>query len=145
MLDADDVDLPFCYDDSSDMPTKQANNICRARNRIYELAYCNAWDYFFTGTLSPDKQDRTDLDGFRRRFTQMLRDMSRRLGCRVQYLLVPELHGDGESWHVHGFLAGLPGSELHRFVIGDQMSAYIARKVADGQAVYNWRRYATDR
>ena len=28
---------------------KLANNITRAKNRIFEYAFCNPWDYFFTG------------------------------------------------------------------------------------------------
>ncbi|WP_302351575.1 hypothetical protein [uncultured Ruminococcus sp.] len=30
---------------------------------------------------------------------------------------------------------------LHRFQLGDQMSAYIAKKVRKGQEVYSWKKY----
>jgi len=123
------------------MPEKRNDNITRARARIYELAYCNPWQWFFTGTMAPDRNDRTDLDGFRRRFSQMIRDIKRRQALDIKYLLVPELHADKKNWHVHGFLMGLPETELHKFQIGDRMSSYIARKVAAGQDVYNWMQY----
>ena len=34
---------------------KLSESICRSRHKIYDLAMCNPWDYFFTGTLYPDK------------------------------------------------------------------------------------------
>ena len=36
---------------------KLAKNVYRARSTIYELAYCNSWDWFFTGTIDAQKQD----------------------------------------------------------------------------------------
>lgn len=120
---------------------KLAKNVYRARSTIYELAYCNSWDWFFTGTIDAQKQDRADLDGYRKKFTQMIRDYNKRKGTSIKYLIVPELHNDRENWHVHGFLQGLPVEHLHRFVLGDQMSAYIAQKVRKGQAVYSWEKY----
>lgn len=123
---------------------KEPTHIARARRRIFELAYCNPWAYFFTGTLSPDKQDRTDLDGFRRAFADFARKLRyRREGYSAfRYLLVPELHADGQSWHVHGFLAGVPDADLHRFRLGDTMGAYIAQKVRQGETVYDWLPYS---
>ncbi len=120
---------------------KLAKNLYRARSTIYELAYCNPWDWFFTGTLSPDKLDRSDLDAYRRKFAKMVRDYNHKHGTSIKYLLVPELHADRTNWHVHGFLQGLPAACLHRFEIGDKMSSYIASKVYAGKPVYSWRTY----
>lgn len=120
---------------------KLTKNIYRARSTIYELAYCNSWDWFFTGTIDGGKFDRSDLSGYRDKLTHMIRDYNRRKGTCIKYLIVPELHADYKNWHVHGFLQGLPVDHLHRFVIGDQMSAYIAKKVRKGQEVYSWEKY----
>lgn len=120
---------------------KLAKNVYRARAVIYELAYCNHWDWFFTGTIDGGKRDRTNLDAYRKSFSQMIRDYNRIHDLHIKYLLVPELHGDMKSWHVHGFLQGLPVECLHKFELGDQMSSYIAQKVRNGQEVYNWERY----
>lgn len=120
---------------------KLDESIIRAKNRIFELAYCNPWDFFFTGTLDKSKYDRSDLDKFHKDFTQWLRDQGRRLGVKIDFLLVPELHSDGVSWHMHGFIRGLPQSELKQFVIGDKMSTYLANKVRAGEEIYNWVRY----
>ena len=33
-------------------------SILRSKTKIFELAFCNPWDWFFTGTINPNKQDR---------------------------------------------------------------------------------------
>lgn len=121
--------------------SKLPKNVYRARNVIYELAYCNPWDWFFTGTIDGGKHDRSNLDDYRKKFSQMIRNYNRENDVKIKYLIVPELHEDRENWHVHGFLRGLPVEHLKRFQLGDKMSSYIARKVKKGQEVYNWDRY----
>ncbi|MCD7733021.1 MAG: hypothetical protein LUH56_06230 [Oscillospiraceae bacterium] len=120
---------------------KLANNISRAKSAIFDIATCNHWDYFFTGTLDPQKYDRYNLKKYKKDFTQWIRNQSKKLGVKIKYLIVFEKHDDG-AWHVHGFIAGLPANELHRFQIGDKMGKYIANKVKKGEEVYNWLAYA---
>lgn len=122
---------------------KLDNNISRARSKIFELAYCNPWQWFFTGTIDSSKYDRTDLEKYHKDLTQWLRDYSKRklYGRKIAYLLIPELHSDGKSWHVHGLLQGLPDSHLHQFVVGDKMGKALAEKVKNGDLVYNWLPY----
>ncbi|WP_289027200.1 hypothetical protein [uncultured Ruminococcus sp.] len=143
ILPEDVIDASGDIVESTDTGTvlKLPKNIYRARSTIYELAYCNSWDWFFTGTIDGGKLDRTDLGGYRKKLTQMIRDYNKRKGTSIKYLIVPELHSDRENWHVHGFLQGLPVEHLHRFQLGDQMSAYIAKKVRKGQEVYSWKKY----
>ena len=43
---------------------KLDDNIARAKDRIFDLAYCNPWQYFFTGTLDASKYNRQDLEKF---------------------------------------------------------------------------------
>lgn len=120
---------------------KLDESIIRSKNKIFELAYCNPWDYFFTGTLNPKKYDRTDLSKYHKDFTQWLRDQSKKLCNKIDFLLIPELHSDGKSWHLHGFIRGLPDSELKQFSIGDKMGKILADKVYNGDIVYNWCSY----
>ena len=81
---------------------KLEENIIRTRSRIEELAYCNSWDWFFTGTLDPNKYDRSDLEKFHKDLTQWLRDYNKKFKLHIKFLLIPELQSDGVSWHVHG-------------------------------------------
>ena len=116
-------------------------SIIRSKSRIYELAYCNPWDWFFTGTINPNKQDRTDLELFHKQLTQWLRNYNRIHSLNIKFLFVPEKHKDGKSWHIHGFIYGLPVSHLKQFVIGDDMGKKLADKVKNGELIYNWIPY----
>lgn len=121
---------------------KLEENIHRAKNIIFEYAFCNPWDWFFTGTLDPKKYDRTNLDKFHKDLTQWFRNYGKQHNVSIKFLLVPELHSDGISWHIHGFLRGLPKEHLKQFVVGDVMGKALAEKVKKGDVVYNWLPYA---
>lgn len=88
-------------------------SISRSKRVILEKALCNPWDWFCTFTISEDKYSRSDLITWRDSFTQWMRDQ-RKKGFPIQYLVVPEQHKDG-TWHAHGFISGLPDSELISF------------------------------
>ena len=53
------------------------------------LAACNPWEYFVTLTLSADKRDRGDLSAFRSALSQYIRDLRKRRGYDIKYLLIP--------------------------------------------------------
>lgn len=93
---------------------KSRRNLMRARNKVFEYAYCNHWDFFFTGTIDGDKLSRSDLSNWEKKFTQMIRNL-RRKGHDIQYLIIPELHSDLENWHCHGLIKGLPVECLKHF------------------------------
>lgn len=116
-------------------------SILRSKSKIFELAYCNPWDWFFTGTINPNKQDRTDLELFHKQLTQWLRDYNKKYNLSIKFLFVPEKHKDGKSWHIHGFIYGLPIEHLTQFKIGDKMGKGLADKVVNGDVVYNWNAY----
>lgn len=120
---------------------KLEESICRTRSKIFELAFCNPWSWFFTGTLDPKKYDRTDLKKFHSDLTNWLRQYNRYHGTQIKFLLIPELHTDGKSWHMHGFFYDLPQEHLTRFLIGDRMGKALAEKVKNGDEVYNWSAY----
>lgn len=120
---------------------KLSESIYRARTKIYDLAMCNAWDYFFTGTLSPDKYDRYNLEKFHKDFTRMIANYNNNHNCNIKFLVIPERHKDG-AWHIHGLLSGVPESELQQFHVGDKMGKDIAELVKKGENIFNWQRYA---
>lgn len=118
-----------------------ACNIARAKTAVEEYGLCNDFDFFATFTISPQSQDRSDLKKFRTRLTQMVRDYRRRRDIDIQYLLVPELHRDGENWHIHGLLQ-CPSEFLERY--GPEMQGFekmplrIKESVATGHEIYRW-------
>ncbi|MCD8003059.1 MAG: hypothetical protein LUG88_04000 [Clostridia bacterium] len=121
---------------------KLDENISRAKSNIFELAYCNPWQWFFTGTLDAEKYNRENLEKYHHDFTRWIKEYNRYHGTKIKFLLIPELHKDGKSWHMHGFLNGLPVDHLKQFIIGDRMGKAIADKVTNGETVYNWTAYA---
>lgn len=120
---------------------KLDNNVSRATSRIFELAYCNPWEWYATLTLDPQKYDRTDLGQYIKDLSQFIRDFRKKTGNKVKYLLIPERHQDG-SWHMHGFFMGLPVGELHAFTTTEHLPYHILKRLADGIQVYTWGAYA---
>lgn len=122
--------------------SKLSENISRARSHIFDIAFCNDWQFFFTGTLDPNKYDRSDLEKFHKDLTKWISNQNRLHHYNIKYCLIPELHSDGKSWHMHGFLSGIPDSQLQAFKIGDQMSGKMAALIRSGRQLFNWVPYS---
>jgi hypothetical protein len=120
---------------------KLEQNISRARSEIFELAYCNDWQYFTTFTIDPQKFGRYDLEKYHKSFTRWLRYFNEKNGTHIKYLTIPEQHKDG-AWHEHGFIMGLPEEYLRLFdAEKEKLPKYIRDKLMDGQAVYDFPSY----
>lgn len=122
-------------------PERLANNLSRARSTIFELAICNPWEYFITFTLDPKKYNRTDLKKFSKDLSRFVRNYRAKYKVDVKYLLIPETHSDHESWHMHGFLMGLPEDHLRPFTLDEKLPRYIRNKLLLDQTVYEWNAY----
>lgn len=86
------------------------NNYKRAKNKIYDYARANQWEYFLTFTFSPEKADRSNYDEVKKKLTKWLNNISGRYCAgKLKYLVVPELHKDLKNWHFHGLLANCDG------------------------------------
>jgi len=92
---------------------KLSNNIYRARNKVFEYALCNDWEYFVTLTISNEKFDRYNLGDYYSKFSRWLRYYSKKNNIKIDYLFIPEKHKNG-AWHLHGLLKGLPVDYLKR-------------------------------
>ena len=149
-LRVDGVELPSDLDKSkkgSVNDVKLLNNISRARNKIFELAMCNDWDFFVTLTLSPSKLnelglDRYDLQSFYKFFSNWLNHYNLRSNCKIKYLLVPEQHKNG-AWHFHGFISGVPKDDLRLFSLDEYLPHYILDKINQGYFLYSWIPFET--
>lgn len=120
---------------------KLINNISRTKNNIFELAYCNKWEYFVTLTIDPKKYDRTDLRHYNKDLNYFIKNYNKKYNLNIKFLFIPELHSDGQNWHMHGFLMGLPIEHIKQFKIGDKMGKGLSDKVKKGDIVYNWLAY----
>ena len=137
-----DPDVVFLHDreDDNHYDTKLDSNFSRARAMVLQYALCNPWQYFFTGTLNPEKWDRDNLDTFMATLSQKIRDWRKEYGFKLDVLLVPEQHKDG-FWHVHGLINNLPDYCLGQFIRLDLSSVGLGWlfpvKLCDGD-FYNW-------
>lgn len=94
---------------------KLVNNIARAKSRIYEIALCNEWSHFMTGTLDSNKYDRYNLPVFQKDLSVFIMNQRRIASAPdLKYLIIPEQHKDG-AWHFHGLFSGLNPSMLSDF------------------------------
>ncbi len=94
---------------------KLENNIARAKSRIYEIAACNEWSHFITGTLDASKYDRYNLPAFRKDLSLFIKHQRRDSKAPdLKYLIIPEQHKD-EAWHFHGLMKGLNPQMLSDF------------------------------
>lgn len=121
---------------------KLEQSLSRTRSTIYELAICNDWAWFVTLTLNPEYHDRKDLNRYKKKLTVWIKNYNRIHEINVKYLLIPEQHADGQSWHMHGLLAGLPKEQLEEFTIQEKLPIKMVIEIARGNKLYNWPAYA---
>ena len=87
------------------------NSISRTKQMIYKICRSNIWDYFVTITFDPQRANRQNYDSILSITTEYLKALKRKYKDFV-YILVPELHTDGVSWHMHGLFKNIPETEL---------------------------------
>ncbi len=116
-------------------------SISRTRAAIYELALCNDWEWFVTLTLNPEYHDRKDLQSYKKKLSTWIKNYNRLHETNIKYLLIPEQHADGESWHMHGLIMGLPEDHLHEFTEQERLPIKILIEIKRGHKIYNWESY----
>lgn len=79
------------------------------KNRIYQIARSNTWDWFITLTFDRQKTDASDYDEVVKKMTKYLDNFRQRKCPNMKYLIVPELHKDGIHYHFHGLLSDCDG------------------------------------
>jgi hypothetical protein len=81
----------------------------RAKNTVYQIARANNWEWFITLTFDRTKTDSSDYDLIVNRLHTYLNNLKMRSCPNLKYLIVPELHADGEHYHFHGLIANCDG------------------------------------
>ena len=127
--------------EENEMQERFRQSVCRARGMIEQYALCNDWEYFGTFTLNKEIRDRTDLDAFRKDFVKLVQNTKRDTGQKIDFLLVPELHKDGENWHMHGLFNNLPEKILIEYRKDEGLPGYIRKSLVEGKRLYFWEKY----
>ena len=79
------------------------DSLKRGKDKIFDIAILNDFDYFVTFTLDSAKISRYDYKEISSKLKQWLNNATKRNECK--YLIVPELHQDG-AVHFHGLIKG---------------------------------------
>lgn len=82
-------------------------SLSATKNRIYNIARSNTWEWFITLTFERDNTDASDYDMITYRLHIFLNNLQKRKCPDMKYLIVPELHDDKENYHFHGLLSGV--------------------------------------
>lgn len=114
-LDEEEQMLDIFKDELRRIDGRFYSSVSRSRSAVFEIARCNSWDWFCTLTIDGAKFQRDDLPRFQKALSQWIRDRRKKTGFEYRFLLVPELHKDGENWHMHGLLGGIPPYEICSF------------------------------
>lgn len=103
----------------------------RTVNKIHDLARCEEWTMFYTLTFSPDVVDREDFGACMKKARRWFNNIQQRKAKDLKYLLVPELHADKKSWHIHGL------------VCNDDGVTYVdsGKRDKHGKVIYNVEKY----
>lgn len=75
------------------------DNLKRAKDKVFEIASANKWDWMITLTLDKEKINRYNPDEVQKLVCKWFDNQVQRRG--LKYLVVPELHQDG-AIHFHG-------------------------------------------
>ena len=77
----------------------------QSKNRIYNIARSNMWDWFITITFDRNKVDSSNYNEAIQKMTVFLNHLRERKSPDLKYLIVPELHKDGKHFHFHGLIS----------------------------------------
>ena len=113
----------------------------RARDKVFEIAYANDFEYFVTLTLDETKISRTDKEVIVKALNVFLQNLVARCSG-FKYVLCPEYHKDGEAIHFHGLFCGALKLEDSGTVAVKGYDKPISRTKAErlgleGKTVYN--------
>lgn len=89
--------------DGSSVERKKLENQSRRKQKIYDLARSNSFDWFVTLTFDPDRVDRFDYDSCSSALYSFTHLLAKKGGFR--WIIVPEQHKNG-AYHFHGLIGG---------------------------------------
>lgn len=84
-----------------------ASSVNRTKNKIYEIARSNKWEYFITLTFNPQKVNSKNYEYVKDLVSEYFHKERKVNAPDLKYLIVPELHSDGKKYHFHGVLADI--------------------------------------
>lgn len=102
-------------------------SLSATKNRIYNIARSNTWDWFITLTFDRSRTDSSEYNMIVSRLKIFLNNLQKRKCPNLKYLIVPELHKDREHYHFHGLLANTDGLKFR----------FSGHYTKEGKPIYN--------
>jgi hypothetical protein len=88
--------------------------------------------------------DRSNIDEYIKRLGQYIRDIRKATGQKIEYVLIPERHADGENWHMHGLMKNL--QDLREYNESENIPRRMKDKILkyreDNLHLYEWVGYS---
>lgn len=105
----DDNDKPLLSDSEKSINKIRSwgESVRRTKQKIYEHARSNRWEYFVTYTFNPEKVCSEDYNECYRSMSDHLKYIRKNYAPDLKYIIVPELHADGEKYHFHALMSNL--------------------------------------
>lgn len=86
------------------------DSLKRSQDKIFDYILSNDWDWFFTGTIDPDKLDSLNFKECLKPINKWFQNMVSRY--HISYILVFELHPISGRLHLHGLIHENPDFPL---------------------------------
>lgn len=84
----------------------------RSKQNLIGICRANKWDYFITFTFNPRLVNSSNYEEVCKKAGQFMNNIKKRSCQNMKYILVPELHKNGERYHLHGLLSDCEGMRL---------------------------------
>ena len=122
----EEIEVWGTLDEDKEKRAKQVS-LNRSKQNLIGICRANKWHYFVTFTFNPRLVDSSNYYEVCVKTSQFMNNLRKRYCPNMKYVLVPELHKDGEHYHLHGLMADCDGFKM-------RVSGKFDRK---GNIIYN--------
>lgn len=91
---------------------KLSVSLNRSKQNLIGILRANRWDYFITFTFNPKLVDSRNYYDVCMKAGKFMNNLRTRFCPDLKYVLVPELHKDGEHYHLHGVIGNSDGLQV---------------------------------
>ena len=99
-------------DESYDFQRALNVSLNRSKQNLIGILRANKWDYFVTFTFNPRIVNSNNFYDVCRSAHKYMDNLRKTQCPNLKYVLVPELHKDGEHYHLHGVVGNADGLQL---------------------------------
>lgn len=119
------------YNTSSENAVLHDDSLKRAKDKVFDIAFCNEWNYFLTITFNDEIVNAKDIPLVMGKLRNWLSDSVKRKG--LKYLLLPEYHKKGNRIHCHALV-----NDVLDFKPSGTYIVPNYKKPVSEDTIYNW-------